>query len=114
LLGLFVTTALNRSTIPASLKSQVNLDNVNFVTNAHLAEVLGRTTATPEEVEQAAEINRSARLQALKASFVILAGIALLAIFPASALPKRVPGDVSPAAVTDHDAAGEFAATSPA
>ena len=95
LLGLIVTTNLNRSSIPDSLKTQVNLDNVNFVTNAHLKDVLSRTTATTRQVEEAVAIYQEARLRALRASFLILAGIALLAIFPASRLPKSIP-DTSP------------------
>jgi MFS family permease len=90
LLGLIVTTSLNRSAIPDSLKTQVNLDNVNFVTNARLKDVLAGTTATPQQVDEAVAINQEARLRALKASFLILAGIALLAIFPASRLPKSI------------------------
>ena len=95
LLGLIVTTNLNRSSIPDSLKTQVNLDNVNFVTNAHLKDVLSRTTATTHQVEEAVAIYEEALLRALRASFLILAGIALLAIFPASRLPKSIP-DTSP------------------
>lgn len=88
-LSLNVTTLLNRSTIPDSLKTQVNLDNVNFVTNTHLKEVLSRTTATPEEVDEAVRLNEAARLRALQDSLLILAGISLLAIFPATGLPKH-------------------------
>ena len=91
LLGLIVTTSLNRTAIPDSLRMQANLDNVNFVTNAHLKEVLGQTTATPEQVDEAVAIYQEARLRALRASFLILAGMALLAIFPASRLPKSIP-----------------------
>jgi MFS family permease len=90
LLSLIVTTSLNRSAIPDSLKTEVNLDNVNFVTNAHLRDVLSGTTATPEQVDEAVAINQEARLRALKASFLILAGTALLAIFPATRLPKSL------------------------
>ena len=91
LLSLFVTVALNRSTIPDALKAEVDLDNVNFVTNAHLTDVLGKTSATPQQVDEAVGINEEARLHALNASFLILAAISLLAIFPALALPKHNP-----------------------
>ncbi|HEY2587811.1 MAG TPA: MFS transporter [Tepidisphaeraceae bacterium] len=91
LLSLYVTAALNRSTIPDSLKGEVDLDNVNFVTNTHLKDVLGKTSATPEQVNEGVRINEEARLRALNASFLILAAIALLAIFPALALPKHNP-----------------------
>jgi hypothetical protein len=73
---------------------QVNLDNVNFVTNDQLETVLSETTATPEEVAEAVDINESARVRALKASFLILAGFALVAIVPAMGLPAYAPGEV--------------------
>ena len=104
-LSLYVTTSLNRSGIPASLKSEVNLDNVTFVANTHLKEVLANTTATPAQVDEAVSINEYARLRALKASLLILAGIALMAIFPASGLPKHAPG-----AGDEADGAGDEAA----
>jgi hypothetical protein len=59
-----------------------------------LEEVLARTTATTEQVDEAVAINQEARLRALRASFLILAGIALLAIFPASRLPDYRPGEI--------------------
>jgi MFS family permease len=99
LLGLYVTAALNRSTIPGSLKGEVDLDNVNFITNTHLKDVLGKTSATPEQVDEGVRINEEARLRALQASFLILAAISLLAIFPALVLPKHNPvlADIEPA-----------------
>ncbi|MDX1416890.1 MAG: MFS transporter [Candidatus Promineifilaceae bacterium] len=94
LLSLFVISALFQSTIPDSLKTQVNLDNVNFITNDQMETVLSETSATPAEVLEAVRINEDARLRALKASFLILAGIALLAIFPAMGLPNYKPGEI--------------------
>jgi len=75
---------------PGELKSQVNLDQVSFVSNDHLHAVLERTTATPEQVSEAVRLNTDARLVALKVSIFALAGLALLAYFPAGALPGRV------------------------
>lgn len=94
LLSLFVTSSLVQSTIPDSLKVQVNLDDVNFISNDQLESVLGSTTATPEQVAVAVSINEEARLRALKASFLILAVISLLAMFPALKLPNYVRGEV--------------------
>ncbi len=94
LLSMFVTSSLVQSTIPESLKVQVNLDNVNFITNDQLETVLGATSATPEQVAVAVSINEEARLRALRASFLILAVISLLALFPALGLPNYVPGEV--------------------
>lgn len=94
LLSLFVTSGLVQSSVPESLKVQVNLDSVNFITNDQLETVLAETTATPEEVAEAVGINEAARVSALKASFLILAGFALLALVPAMGLPNYVPGEV--------------------
>lgn len=93
LLGMIVTTSLNQSTIPDSLKRQVNLDTIDFISNDQLDDVLAQTTATPEQVATAVQINEAARLRALRASFLILAGFSLLAIFPALGLPDYNPND---------------------
>ncbi len=89
LLTLFVTSALaTNPIIPPSLQRQVNLDNINFVSNEQLKGSLSATPATPEQVDAAVLINTAARLRALKATFLILAVIALLAVFPALRLPN--------------------------
>ncbi len=87
LLSMFVVSAVNQSSLPRSLQQQVNLDNIDFITNDQLDDVLSQTTATPEQVAQAVTINETARLRSLRASFLILAALALLAIFPAMGLP---------------------------
>ena len=89
LLSLFISSAAaDNPTIPASLLRQVNLNNVNFVSNDHLLEIMDETTATPEQVDEAVRINSEARLRSLKVSFLVLAAIALLAIFPSLGLPN--------------------------
>ncbi len=93
LLSMFVVSGINQSSIPRSLQRQVNLDNVNFISNDQLDDVLAQTTATPEQVAEAVRINETARLRSLRASFLILAALALLAIFPAMGLPDYSPGD---------------------
>jgi hypothetical protein len=92
--ALIVNAVVDHPTIPPSLVEQVNLDRVDFVSNDDLANVLSGTTATPEQVAEAVRINADARLQALKISFLILAGIALLAIIPAWGLPPYLPDEV--------------------
>lgn len=94
LLSAIILNSLAQSNIPPALKVQVNLDNVNFVTNEQLETVLGETSATAAEVAEAVGINELARLRALKTSFLILAGISLLALVPAMGLPRYVPGEV--------------------
>jgi MFS family permease len=81
--------------LPAELKAQVNLDKVSFISNDHLRRTLERTTATPEQVTEAVRLNTDARLVALKVSIFTLAGLALLAYFPAGALPGRVQSDAA-------------------
>jgi hypothetical protein len=78
----------------AELKAQVDLDNINFVNNDRLRGILQRTTAKPEQVIEAVRINEEARLRALKIVFLVLGGVALIAIFPTSRLPDYRPGEV--------------------
>jgi len=79
------------------LVSQVNLDNVNFVSNDQLGVTLAETTtATPEQIAEAVQINYDARLYALKVSFLVLAAISLLTVFPAARMPNYVPRDLDP------------------
>ena len=76
--------------LPIELKRQVNLDDVSFISNDVLQRRLQRVTdATPEQVTEAVRVNTDSRLLALKVSFFTLAGLALLAYFPAGALPGR-------------------------
>jgi MFS family permease len=81
--------------IPPALRAEVGIDNVSFVSNARLRQALARTSATPEQVDEAVRINTDARLQALKATFFVFAVISLLALIPARALPDYIPGDTS-------------------
>ncbi len=91
LLGARVHTNLvHNPTIPNELKAQVNLDDVSFISNDLLRRRLAQTTATSEQVDEAVRINTDARLLALKLAFFTLAGLALLAYFPAGALPSYV------------------------
>jgi len=76
------------------LQSQVDLDSINFVSNDQLREVMQRTTATPQQVEEAVRVNTDARLRALKIGLLVMAGLALLTIIPAGKLPKYVPGEI--------------------
>jgi MFS family permease len=76
--------------LPVELMSQVNLDNVSFISNGQLHRTLEHTAATPEQVSEAVRVNTDARLTALKVSFFTLAGLTLLAYFPAGALPGGV------------------------
>src|SRR5262249_17510855 len=80
--------------IPPQLKMEVNLDSVPFISNTHFRQTLSRTSATPEQIAEAESINTAMRLVALKISFFSIAGLALLAFFPAGALPGYVRGEL--------------------
>jgi MFS family permease len=84
---------VDHPTIPPGLISKVDLDNVTFVSNDRLMEMMSRTSATPEQVEAALQINADARLRALKLTFLLLTGLGLLAFVPAGRLPRHKPGD---------------------
>jgi len=80
--------------IPIELKSELNLDNVSFISKDQLRTVLARTSATPAQVEEAVLVNTDTRLVALKLTFLTFAGFALLAFFPAGALPRYERGEI--------------------
>ncbi|MCF8611585.1 MFS transporter [Gordonia sp. HY285] len=89
LLGFAVATSVaEHPELPDELVSQVNLDNVNFVGNDSLRELLAtETDATDRQIDAAVEVNEDARLKTLKYGLLILAGISATAIIPASRLP---------------------------
>ena len=78
--------------VAAMVAAQVDFNGASFVSNARLKDVMAGTTATPEQIEEAVRINADARLRALKLSFLLLAGIALLMISPAGRLPDYLRG----------------------
>ena len=80
--------------ITAELRGQLDLDNVNFLSNERLVDRLQHTTATPEEVIEAVRINEVTRLRSLKIAFLALGTLSLLVIVPARRLPAYKPGEV--------------------
>lgn len=82
--------------LPPSLVSQVDLNSATFMNNDRLKATLERTTATPEQVKAAVQVNADARLRALKLTFLILSLIAALMIVPVRMLPAFRPGEVPP------------------
>ena len=82
--------------LPTEIQSQVNLDNITFVSNDRLLTIMEGTTATPEQVNEAVRVNTEARLRALKIGLLLMAGLALITIFPAGRLPDYKPGDIPP------------------
>jgi MFS family permease len=95
LLGVFLGSAVGRSELPAGLHSRVVAGGVDFVTAGELRRGLAATPATPPQVGEAVAINTDSQLRSLRASFLIVGAISLLAIFPAARLPRYVPGELS-------------------
>ncbi|WGF88051.1 MFS transporter [Marinivivus vitaminiproducens] len=100
LVGLLSSVVMSRlATNPVltpELQAQVDLDNVNFVSNDRLRTILEGTSATPEQVEEAVVVNTEARLRALKIGLLLMACVALLTIIPAGRLPAYRPGEIPP------------------
>jgi MFS family permease len=80
--------------ITAELKDEVNLSNLNFFSDNQLRERLANTTATSAQLDEALRINAEARIRALKIGFLVLSGLALLAILPCRWLPQYKPGEI--------------------
>ena len=80
--------------LPKEVQSQVDLDNITFVSNDRLQSAMAGTTATPAQVAEAVRVNTEARLRALKIGLLIMAGLALLAFIPAGRLPNYRPGEI--------------------
>jgi hypothetical protein len=76
------------------LQAQVDLDNINFISNDRLQEILVGTTTSPAQVAEAVRVNTEARLRALKIDLLVMAGLAFVTIIPASGLPNYRPGEL--------------------
>jgi MFS family permease len=95
LLGISVGRAVTEHPeLPPALVAQVNMDDVNFISNDDLRVVLEGTDATPEQVDAAVTVNEESRLGTLRLGLLILAGISALAILPASRLPRYKPDEI--------------------
>ncbi len=81
-------------TLPIEIQTEVNLDSITFVSNDQLESVINATSASPEQKAEALRINTESRLLALKIGFLIMAGLALVSILPASRLPNYRPGEI--------------------
>jgi MFS family permease len=109
--AIVLTSLVNNPVIePEMIEEQIDLENIDFVSNEQLDEVLEETDLTPQQEAAAVEINVTARLQALKISFLILAGIALLAIIPAGGLPDYIPKEVPAEIAHEPVVPGEYKA----
>ncbi|KQQ68743.1 MFS transporter [Microbacterium sp. Leaf320] len=105
LLGLSIGRAVvEHPELPPTLVAQVDMDNLNFVSNDDLRAALEQTDATPAQIDAAVTINEESRLGTLRLGLLLLAGLSAVAILPASRLPKYKPDEIpdpSPVAGSD-------------
>jgi MFS family permease len=106
LLSLLISTAFVRSNLPPSLEQEINFDRIDFVSNDQLKEVLGQTSIAADQVDEAVAVNADARLRALRATFLLLAAISLLALIPSTKLPNYTPGELSAEAIVTEKKPG--------
>lgn len=111
LLSAAIHSGFARSNLPPSLKTEINFNQIDFVSNDQLKSVLTRTSVSAQQVEEAVLINEQARLRALKATFILIACISLLAIFPAMGLPRYAPGKLPSEDIVKETASSEVEAT---
>ncbi len=94
-LGLGISSAVaEHPELPPELAAQVDLDNVNFISNEDLRDALAQTTADAQQIDAAVSLNEEQRLRTLKLGFLMLAGISALAALPASRLPRYRPEEI--------------------
>ncbi|MBS1905023.1 MAG: MFS transporter [Actinobacteria bacterium] len=80
--------------LPAGLMTQVDLDQVNFISNDALKAKFEETDATPAQIDAAVAIHEEQRLRTLRLGFLVLAGISAIAALPASRLPRYRPEEI--------------------
>lgn len=90
----FTQAVTDHPELPPELVEQVDLDQVNFVSNDDLRAKFEETDATDEQIDAAVSINEEQRLRTLKLGFLVLAGISLAAALPASRLPRYRPDEI--------------------
>lgn len=99
LLSIIILQSLDKTPVLPKevIEENLELDSIDFVSNEDLDDILEEIDLTPQQEAAAVEINVQARLLALKISFLVLAGIAFLAIIPSGGLPdylaKEIPAD---------------------
>jgi predicted MFS family arabinose efflux permease len=98
MVGLLTTMIMMRladnPVLTPDILAQIDLDRINFVTDARLNEIMARTGATAAQVAEAVAVNQESRIQALKIGLLLMAAVSFLAIIPAGKLPNYKPGEM--------------------
>jgi MFS family permease len=91
----FITNIQQSPSIPANAKQQAQVElagGVPFVSDADLEDALDEAGAAPATTDAALDAYGEARLAGLRSALAILAGLSILALFLAQAIPTRPPG----------------------
>jgi EmrB/QacA subfamily drug resistance transporter len=91
----FLTGIQQNPAVPDSVKAQANVElagGVPFISDADLQAALDQADVSEETATAALKANQQARLDGLRAALVVLAVIALLALFAARRIPTEQPG----------------------
>jgi EmrB/QacA subfamily drug resistance transporter len=91
----FLTGIQQNPAVPESVKSQASValaGGVPFISDADLRAALDQADVSEETAAAALEANQQARLDGLRAALVVLAVVALLALFSARRIPTEQPG----------------------
>jgi MFS family permease len=91
----FLTGIQQNPAVPDSVKAQANVElagGVPFISDADLQAALDQADVSEETATAALEANQQARLDGLRAALVVLALVALVALFSARRIPTAQPG----------------------
>lgn len=90
----FTQAVTDHPDLPPEVMQQIDLDQVNFISNDDLRIKFEETDATPAQIDAAVAVNEEQRLRTLKLGFLVLAGLSLVAALPASRLPRYRPEEI--------------------
>lgn len=92
--GLVISNLSRSEVLDEEFRAQLNLENINFVSNDNLRALLEERGVAVEQIDKAVEINTEVRLRALRSAFFVMAGLSLLALIPSGVLPSYRPGEI--------------------
>ena len=91
----FLTGIQQNPAVPDSVKAQASVElagGVPFISDADLQAALDQAGVSEETVTAVLEANQQARLDGLRSALVVLALVALVALFSARRIPTTQPG----------------------
>jgi MFS family permease len=102
----FLTGLSQHPDVSKRVSNEASVQLVNgipFVSDADLRAALEDARIPPAQVDAIVDVNANARLEALQASLLVIAGVALLALFFAGGIPTRQPTTAPPEPESDPD-----------